>query len=465
MKKVLALALALCLMLGLCACGEAEMIQALSDKADEVSAAIDDYAAVRSAAAEVAVTPMTYAEYMAADMDTEVNVLVYVQDHQSWWDNTITVYAADEDGAYFLYNMACSEEDAEALVPGTAILVNGWKSEWSGEVEIVDATFTFAEGSYIAPALEATELLGTEELVDHQNEYAAFRGMTVESEPIYKWDGSGEDGDDLYFDVSYNGEIYNFTVESYLRGAGTEVYEAVKTLQVGDVIDLRGYLYWYEGVNPHITYVGATKPEGTMTHEEYVAASVDTEVNVLVYVQDHQSWWDNTITVYAADEDGAYFLYNMACSEEDAEALVPGTAILVNGWKSEWSGEVEIVDATFTFAEGEYVAEALDVTELLGTDELIDHQNEFVSFAGLTVESEPLYKWDGSGEDGDDLYFDVSYNGEIYNFTVESYLRGAGTEVYESVKDLQVGDVVNLEGFLYWYEGVNPHIISVEVVG
>ena len=255
MKKVLALALALCLMLGLCACGEAEMIQALSDKADEVSAAIDDYAAVRSAAAEVAVTPMTYAEYMAADMDTEVNVLVYVQDHQSWWDNTITVYAADEDGAYFLYNMACSEEDAEALVPGTAILVNGWKSEWSGEVEIVDATFTFAEGEYVAEALDVTELLGTDELIDHQNEFVSFAGLTVESEPLYKWDGSGEDGDDLYFDVSYNGEIYNFTVESYLRGAGTEVYESVKDLQVGDVVNLEGFLYWYEGVNPHIISV------------------------------------------------------------------------------------------------------------------------------------------------------------------------------------------------------------------
>ena len=52
-------------------------------------------------------------------------------------------------------------------------------------------------------------------------------------------------------------------------------------------------------------------------------------------------------------------------------------------------------------------------------------------------------------------------NGAIYDFTVESYLRGAGTEVYEAVKQLNVGDVIDLEGFLYWYEGANPHIIAV----
>ena len=47
------------------------------------------------------------------------------------------------------------------------------------------------------------------------------------------------------------------------------------------------------------------------------------------------------------------------------------------------------------------------------------------------------------------------------SFTVESYLRGAGTEVYEAVKQLQVGDKIDLVGFLYWYEGPNPHIIGV----
>lgn len=212
----------------------------------------------------------------------------------------------------------------------------------------------------------------------------------------------------------------------------------------------------------------AAEPKDVMTYEEYMAAEVDTEVVIETYVQAKQSWWEDKATVYSQDEDGAYFLYNMACSEEDYEKLVPGTKIKVTGYKAEWSGEVEVIDASFEFEEGSYIAEALDVTELLGKDDLIKHQNEFVSFKGMKVEDVGdgkafLYGWDGSGSEGDDLYFNVSSNGETYTFTVESYLCDKTTEVYKTVKNLKVGDVVDMEGFLYWYEGVNPHITSVTV--
>lgn len=210
------------------------------------------------------------------------------------------------------------------------------------------------------------------------------------------------------------------------------------------------------------------KSEGVMTYAEYMAADVDTQVVIEAYVQAKQSWWEDQATVYAQDKDGAYFLYNMACSQEDYDKLVQGTKIKVTGYKSEWSGEIEIIDATFEIEEGSYIAKALDVTDLLGTDDLIKHQNEFVAFSGMTVEDSGdgaayLYKWDGSGSDGDDLYFKVSLNGQTYSFTVESYLCDSTTDVYAAVKNLKVGDVIDMEGFLYWYEGVNPHITSVTV--
>ena len=212
------------------------------------------------------------------------------------------------------------------------------------------------------------------------------------------------------------------------------------------------------------------KSEGVMTYDEYIAAALDTQVVIETYVQAKQSWWENQATVYTQDKDGAYFLYNMTCSEEDYAKLTAGTKIKVTGYKAEWSGEIEIIDATFEIEEGSYIAEALDVTALLGTDDLIKHQNEFVSFKGMTVEAITdadgneaafIYNWDGSGEEGNDLYFNVSYNGATYTFTVESYLCGSGTEVYEAVKALKVSDKIDMEGFLYWYEGVNPHITKV----
>ena len=199
----------------------------------------------------------------------------------------------------------------------------------------------------------------------------------------------------------------------------------------------------------------------TMTYEEYMAAELNAEVVIETYVQATQSWWENKITVYCQSPDGAYFVYELACTEEDAAKLVPGTKIQVTGYKSEWAGEVEIMDGTFTFVEGgdTWIAEAADVTELLGTDALIAHQNEKVSFTGLTIEAIE-YK---NGEPGDDIYVTVGYNGASYSFCVERYLTAPETEVYTTVGELEVGDVVNVEGFLYWYEGVNTHITAIAV--
>ena len=209
---------------------------------------------------------MTYAEYAAAELDSEVTIETYVQAKQSWWEDNgqglATIYTQDQDGAYFLYNLPCTAEEYEQLAVGTKIRVTGYKSEWAGEVEIVDATFEILEGSYVAEPLDVTALLGTDELISHQNELVSFKGMTVEPAAegsdaafLYSWDGSGEDGSDLYFNVSLNGETYTFTVESYLCDNTTDVYAAVKALNIGDTIDMEGFLYWYEGVNPHITSV------------------------------------------------------------------------------------------------------------------------------------------------------------------------------------------------------------------
>ena len=221
--------------------------------------------------------------------------------------------------------------------------------------------------------------------------------------------------------------------------------------------------------------LGNEKGEGVMTYAEYAEAAIDDEVTVETYVQAKQGWWEDKVTVYTQDQDGAYFLYGLPCTEEEAAQLVEGTKIKVTGFKSEWAGEIEIADiSAWEIEEAEpFIAYPVDVTELLGTDELAGKMNQLVSFTGMTVEPSKiegddteyafLYNWDGSGEEGanSDLYFNVSKDGATYTFTVESYLCGEGTEVYEAVKNLKVGDVVNLEGFLYWYNGANPHITAV----
>ena len=252
MKKIIALALVLTLALVLVACGDTPAVTEAPEVTD--APVITTEAPVTTEAP--AATVMSYAEYVAADLDTLVVVEAYVQAHQSWWDNKVTVYAADKDGAYFIYEMACSEEDAALLTPGTKILVTGYKGAWAGEVEIMDATFEFAgDDTYVAEPVDLTDKLGTEELINYQNQFASFKGMTIEAIE-YK---NGEPGDDIYVTVGLGGASYSFCVERYLTGPETEVYQAFSTLKAGDVVDIEGFVYWYEGVNTHITAVSAAK--------------------------------------------------------------------------------------------------------------------------------------------------------------------------------------------------------------
>lgn len=286
MKKLISAILALCLACSMAACAggttsesssstssessvaeESSAVEESSSEAEESSAA-EDSSAASEESTEAAV--MSYDEYMAAAIDDAVTIQAYVQAKQSYYaeQGTATVYLQDQDGGYFAYDMKCTQEDYDAMTEGTCIQVSGYKAEWSGEIEIMDGQLDqIVEGdTFVAEPLDATELLGTDELEQHQNEKVTFTGLTVapstdangnEAAFLYNWDGSGEKGNDLYFNVTVNGQTYNFCVESYLCGQDTEVYQAVEALQIGDVINAEGFLYWYEGVNPHITSVSA----------------------------------------------------------------------------------------------------------------------------------------------------------------------------------------------------------------
>lgn len=212
----------------------------------------------------------------------------------------------------------------------------------------------------------------------------------------------------------------------------------------------------------------ASAEDAALSHADYIAAENDSEVVVESYVQATQSWWDNKITVYLQSEDGAYFVYELAATEEEAATLVPGQKIRVKGYKSEWAGEVEITDGTFELIEADpYIAEATDVTELLAKEELADHMNEFVAVKGATVvaydESGAAFAYKNTEEKTDDLYFKVEVDGQTYDFCVEFYLTGKDTDVYKAVEGLNVGDVIDLEGFLYWYNGANLQATSLTV--
>ena len=475
MKKFIVMLLALAMVLSITACKKEE--KQPEKKEEVITEAPTTQAPVQEDKTGKSEGVMTFAEYAAAPIDSQVTIETYVQAKQSWWEDKGTFYTQDEEGGYFLYSMPCSKEDYDKLVTGTKIKVTGYKSEWSGEVEITDATFEIEPGTtFVAASIDVTALLGSELLNDFQNRFIGAYGLTVEAQDdgsafLYNWDGSGshDSNSDLYFTLSKDGTNYSFTVESYLCDNTTDVYAAVENLHVGDVVNVEGFLYWYNGAQPHVTSLTVvSEGSSAMSYAEYAAAEFDSAVTVETYIQAKQSWWDGKGTFYTQDKNGGYFLYELPCTEEEYNQLVPGTHVRVSGYKSQWADEVEIIDSTYEIIPGTYIAEAEDITALLGTDELVNNMNKFVSFKGMTVEAQDngaafLYNWDGSGahDSNSDLYFTLSKDGAKYSFTVESYLCNNTTDVYAAVENLKVGDVIDVEGFLYWYNGAQPHVTAI----
>ena len=440
---------------------------------------------------------LSYGEYRAIDPADEQQVTVegWVQlaAYNAEYGNA-SIFLHDKIGAYYVYRMNITEEDAAKLVPGAYLKLTGYKKAWSGMVEIADVeAYEFLEehGEFTAETLDFAMIAQDEELLHSLSAnpvvivpavvVASTDGEGKEAAWLYSYNGTGSDGDDIYFNILLEGKPYTVVVESDEFGAGSEVYEAAKTLEIGDVVEMNAFLYWYEGPQPHITSIEKmfVKPEGVMKHAEFLTAEDDAPVTVEGFVQLISAYNEEygNCSVYLDDITGGYYVYRMAVTPEQYAQLFEGLYIRVNGFKTTWSGEVEVKDAEgFEIPEDlplPYFSAPVDLGSL-GDEAAIQAQmnRRFRAEGAKVVASKDadgkevafLYSWNGSGQDGDDLYFTVELGGNTYTLTVETDECAAGTDVYETVKNLKVGDTLNLEGFLYWYEGPQPHVTAAEVV-
>ena len=142
MKKRIAMLLILTMIPVFAACAK-------TDSPTETQVSSTDKSAVQAetaaAQAEPSATVMDYEEFMASPMDAEVSIETYVQASERWWDGKVTLYCQSPEGGYYLYNLACTEEDAAKFVPGIKIQATGLKAQWNGNTEIIDGTVSVAE--------------------------------------------------------------------------------------------------------------------------------------------------------------------------------------------------------------------------------------------------------------------------------------------------------------------------------
>ena len=223
---------------------------------------------------------------------------------------------------------------------------------------------------------------------------------------------------------------------------------------------------------------GKTKSEGVMDYATFMAAEAKADVVIEGFVQakfEYSTAYGNA-SLYLADDDGAYFVYRWKCTEEEYNAVEIGAKVQVKGVRANYAGEEEVsapdggVIEVTVIGTDKKLYDAIDVTAKLGTDDLVKDQNKKATFKGLKVvaSKDPdgkdvawLYSYNGTGSEGSDVYVNFELDGKTYTFLVESDFCGVSTDVYKAIRELQIGDVVDIEGFVYWYNGINTHITAI----
>ncbi len=422
---------------------------------------------------------LSYANYEKASDKSTVVIEGYVQARRTFYQGHAVLYLQDDNGGYFVYNLPCTEEQYNNdLKVGNHIKVKGYKTSWAGEVEILgdqsgsEAEWVKLDGTKTYQATTVT----FDTFVKNNNRFVALNDLVVVN--------TFEEGRNIYYNVTDGNQIYTFCVETYMENTPktSEVYKTVASLEKGDYVNVKGFAYMYNTPQLHTSEVtkqnknAFTKGTGVLTYKQYAETQDNTTVTISGYIDAKQSWWNNKATIYLTDKDGAYFIYELPCTQEQYNnELAIGNHIKVTGYKSTWSGETEILgsqqgaEATWEKLDGKFLALPIDYTELLtNSTELAKHMNEKVKFSGLEVVSVTL-----PGTEGNDIYYKIKYTPKSgdpveFEFCVESYLTDKTTDVYKAVAALQAGDIIDVTGYLYYYgqsgEAALPNLHTISCV-
>ncbi len=487
MKKALALLLSLAMVMGMAACGNQKESTPAATEPASTAAPTTAEPSTEAPATEASTTEeadifakgegvMTYEEFMNTPLMEPVVIEAFVQGKQAYYaaKGTANVYLADPDGAYYCYGLTLTQEQFDKLEVGTKVKVSGEKAEYAGEIEVGNGVLEeIEEGSYAATVTDVTNSIADlEELGRFMNLPVAFQTLVVvaqdNGEAISKKNSDSDP--DIYFTAANANGSVDFCVESYLTGPDTDVYKTAEGLKPGDLVTVEGFLYWYNGANPHVTAIDVVanineKSEGVMTYAEFMAAALMEPVVIEAYVQNKQAYYEakQTANLYLADADGAYYCYECSMTKDQYDELEPGTKVKISGEKAEYAGEIEVGAGKVEAIENDdYVAPAKNVTALVGDQEaLAAKMNQKVVFKAMVVTETSRKESDSDP----DIYFTAGNENGSISFCVESYLTGKDTETYMAGEALKVGDIVDVEGFLYWYNGANPHVTAISLTG
>lgn len=216
------------------------------------------------------------------------------------------------------------------------------------------------------------------------------------------------------------------------------------------------------------------KEEATaLSYAEYVAAADGDYVTIDGYVSGRCTWWGDAASFYLQDDDGGYYIYNLPCTQDQYNNdLKVGQKISVTGQKGSWSGEVEILgqpdgdeEATWEKLEG---TKTYDPIALNSIEDMANHPNQLVKLQ-VQIASNGATVTGGEPTSGVDLLYNVknpkTEDATQYTFYLESYneLSQYSTDpasIYQTVLNYKAGEVYEVVGYAYSYNGPQLHTIS-----
>ena len=494
MKKLLLLILALVMAIALAACSQGSSPANNTNNADNSGSNTikpEDVAA------------MSYNDYMAAAEGANVVIEGYVQKFAYNRDfHYVSMFIRDDNGGvYYAYHAVCSEDQAAKLAEGIHVKVSGKKASWSGETEVGEGCiFYILEGNKIFEATDISDKLSELAVLElMMNQKIAVKGLRVEENIaadgkvvpfLYNWDGSGAAGanNDLYLTLSAGNTSYTYCVESEEDPENSETYKAVTGLHVGDIIDLEGMLYWYNGPNVHVNSIKVAKAsaadtqksENVLTYDQYLEAFDEEAVIIEGYVQGLTPYNEeyNHFNVYLADADGAYYAKNVLSTPEDYKKLQIGTKVRITGIKASVNGMTMVFDdSTLEILDGYYVAASVNVTDKLGdADALKSMIGKKVVLRDLKIaptklpDSDTEYAFilgpDGQGsiDANSDVYFNVEReDGTVCTVCIKTDEQPEGEQTYVTAMGMKIGNEVNLECFICWNDGPELRVQKINV--
>lgn len=465
---------------------------------------------------------MSYAQFMAAENGDFVRIQGYISAKQSWYAGKATMYLTDAKGeGYFAYEIPMTQEEYNTkYTVGTCIELKATKTIYSGEHEIMGSNLNsikVVEDAYAMDqiAIDVSNDVSVAATSKVQNayftavlkvkEYATTDpNATVAPNKAYGFKGDAAT-DDLYFTlVDKAGNELSCCVEYYLTGTATSVYQMVLSTDfvVDAYVKVTGYMYFYDDKpNPHITSITLTDDD--LTYETFRAASDGDAVTAKGLLIAKTSYYNGSTNLYVADADSngnseGYYVYGYKCTQEQYNELTCFYSqiyssdatykyLTITGKKASYAGMEEIVDATVTATDAteEYMTQvsraAGATSSITSTGSTLDVVQSCI-FSGTyivreytttdqntTVADSKAYGYKGDAPT-DDIYLRLEdEDGNIIDFCMEAYIVYPVDENGESqrtimlnfISELMVGAEIEADGFLYWWYGPNPHLLSI----